>query len=58
MAEEMNEVFVTIWIEKTGKYEEEAREWLRGVGNERFAGDVFDKGVGVGVTLGHQFLLR
>lgn len=54
MAEEMNGVFVRICIEKTGKCEEEAREWSRGVGNERFASDVFDKGVGVEVVLGHQ----
>ena len=34
------------------------REWLRGVGMERFASDVVDKGVGVEVALGRQFLLR
>ena len=34
------------------------REWLRGVGMERFASDVFDRGGGVEVALGHHFLLR
>ena len=42
MAEEVDGVLVRIWMEKTGKGEEEAREWLRGIRNERFASDVFD----------------
>ena len=42
MAEEVNGVLERIWVEKTGKSEEDAREWLRGIRNERFASDVFD----------------
>lgn len=42
MSEEVNEVLERVWVEKTGKSEEDAREWLRGIRNERFASDVFD----------------
>jgi sulfite reductase alpha subunit-like flavoprotein len=41
LSDGVKRAFVSIWAEHEGKTEEEAREWMRNDGKDRFATDVF-----------------